>query len=486
MALGIAAALVLASVAADAPERLSPAELAQWIDVRLGELRKERGRPVRPRADDGVFLRRAYLDLAGTIPSVAEAREFLDYPRAEKRGGKIAELLRTKRSAEHFARQWARTLAPQGDARAGLEAWLAEQFEKRAPFDQTVRAVLTATGDTAKGPSAFYAAVGGAPDKAAEAVARGFLGVRLGCAQCHDHPMSDWKQDHFWGLAAYFGGIAPGRAGEPATLVISPPEGKKEYPARTLDGGAPKDAGGARAELAAWLTAPANKYFAANVVNRVWQDLLGAGLTAKVDDLDLATPQERAAILDELAAKFVASGHDLRWLAEGICRSAAYESASAGAAVAAGERPVRTLSPEQARAAFEQALSLKLGRANNAGAMTAAVYRLLSESRPAAPADFRGGIPQALALMNGELVAAATDLDASMTLRAVLDAPFLKTSEQKLDALYLAAFSRRPRPEERTPLLKLVAAGKDAAARRQAYADVFWAMLNSPEFVLCP
>ena len=134
-------------------------------------------------------------------------------------------------------------------------------------------------------------------------------------------------------------------------------------------------------------------------------------------------------------------------------------------------------------------MSLKVGRANGAGMATAAVYRLMSESRAATPTDYRGGIPQALAVMNGDLVSGATNLESSMTLRAVFDAPFLKTNEQKLDTLFMAAYSRRPRPDERSALLKALTTNvkeKDDAGRKQAFADVFWAMLNSPEFVLCP
>src|SRR5688572_18712090 len=177
----------------------SPAELAAWIDARLEAAWRAKGLPPREVADDEVFLRRAYLELTGTIPSVAEAHEFLDSTSAGKRERLVHELLQDRRSAEHFARLWARTLAPAGTTRGPLEAWLRAEFAKNTPFDQMTRAVLTAKGDsTAVGPAAFYFAAGSSPERVAEAVARGMLGIRLGCAQCHNHPFASWKREHFW------------------------------------------------------------------------------------------------------------------------------------------------------------------------------------------------------------------------------------------------------------------------------------------------
>jgi hypothetical protein len=241
--------------------------------------------------------------------------------------------------------------------------------------------------------------------------------------------------------------------------------------------------------LADWLVTAENRYFAANVVNRVWQDLCGTGLVSTIDDLDTLAAEERKEILDELAAKFAASGFNLRWLIEGICLSKAYQRASA-ASVASGsaQRPVRALSPDQMFAALDQSLGLKKGRGFSPRYTPEGqtLKARLEEGRGTAPIDFKGGIPQALLLMNGSIVTQATTLDDSMTLRAVVDAPFLKDTE-KLDTLFLAAYSRLPRAAERERLLKVVRAKPDdPKAQQQAYANIFWALLNSPEFVLCP
>jgi hypothetical protein len=477
----------------------SPAELAAWIDARLEATWRAKGLTPRPTAGDEVFLRRAYLELTGTIPSVSEARDFLESTSvgstsAVKRERLIQSLLADKRFAEHYARLWARTLAPSGNTRGPLEAWLRSELRKNTPFDQIARAILTAKGDaTTASPAAFYFAVGKSPERVAEAAARGLLGVRLGCAQCHNHPFTKWKREHFWGLAAFFAGTGttPGRVNDGFTTKITPAGSSQEFEAKLLDGPPPEFSAGRspRVVLAEWLATPENPYFAANVVNRVWQDLCGSGLVSTIDDLDLLEADERALILDELAAKFAANGFNLRWLVTGICLSKAYQQTSTASIVpGSAQRPVRTLSPDQVFAALDEALHLKKGRelSPRFSPEGRALMARLEEARGSAPTDFKGGIPQALLLMNGSLITKATTLEDSLTVRAVVEAPFLKEAE-KLDTLFLAAFSRLPRADERDRLLNLVLAKpKDLQAQRQAYANIFWALLNSPEFVLCP
>jgi hypothetical protein len=480
---------MLVALAANPKE--SPAELAAWIDARLEATWRAKGLPVRGVVSDEVFLRRAYLELAGTIPSVSEARDFLESTSASKREQLIRTLLEDKRHPEHTARLWARTLAPAGNARGSFEAWLTTEFRKNTPFDKVARSFLTATGEANSGAASFYQAVGFTPERVAEAVGRGLLGVRLGCAQCHNHPLAEWTQEDFWGLAAFFNGSsAGGRIIDGVSTVIRPADTGKEYEAKFLYGPAPKFGGGRsnRVVLADWLATSENRYFAANVVNRVWQDLLGTGLVGTIDDLDTLTAEERKEILGELANKFAASGFNLRWLIEGICLSKAYQRvSSAGAAPGSAQRPVRTLSPDQVFASLDQSLGLRKGRGFSPKYTPEGqtLKAQLETARPTTPIDFRGGIPQALLFMNGALVAAATTLEESMTLRAVVEAPFLKDTE-KLDTLFLAAYSRLPKPAERERMLKIIRAKEDAEAQKQAYANIFWALLNSPEFVLCP
>jgi hypothetical protein len=241
--------------------------------------------------------------------------------------------------------------------------------------------------------------------------------------------------------------------------------------------------------LADWLVSAENPNFAATCVNRIWQYLCGRGLAGSVDDLDRVPPEERR-VLDDLAKLFVQSGYDVRWLINGICKSQVYQQAvlkqSDDSQPTFVHRPLKTLLPEQVFDSLEQALNLPVARADNGprynGQRDQFVARM-NESAAEAPTDFKGGIPQALMLMNGKLTADATDLETSRTLRAVIEAPFLGMAD-KIDTLYLAALTRQPRPEEREFLLKHVRSKPTEAEQKQAFAEIFWGLLNSPEFLL--
>jgi hypothetical protein len=244
-----------------------------------------------------------------------------------------------------------------------------------------------------------------------------------------------------------------------------------------------------RQVLAEWMVSPENPNFAATAVNRIWQHLCGSGLGGPVDELDRATPAERR-VLDDLARLLVAAGYDMRWLIAGICKSKVYQqTAAAETDTDSGvvRRPLKTLLPEQVFDSLEVALGLPIGKADNgprfSGERQQFVARM-NEAAPESPADYHAGIPQALMLMNGKLTADATSLDNSRTLRAVVDAPFLP-AQGKIEALFLAVLSRRPRPAESSFLLEHIERQADGAASSQAYAEVMWGLLNSPEFVLC-
>jgi hypothetical protein len=237
------------------------------------------------------------------------------------------------------------------------------------------------------------------------------------------------------------------------------------------------------------MTSPENPNFAATAVNRIWQYLCGRGLAGSVDDLDRVSPAERR-VLDDLARLFVGSGFDIRWLMTGICKSRTYQQSfspeAAGDAEGFTHRPLKTLLPEQVFDSLEQALGLPVAKADNGprfnGERNQFVARM-NEAAPESPSDYKGGIPQALMLMNGKLTADATSLDSSRTLRAVVEAPFLKF-EEKIETLYLAALTRRPSSTEMEYLLQHVRQQPSEQEQKQAFAEIMWGLLNSPEFVL--
>ncbi len=490
--------------------KISSLELAKWIDEQFAKQWESSGIASPAVVDDATFMRRVYLDLVGAIPAVPHVRDFLYATGTYKRQDLIDRLLRNdrrperyaSRSAEHLARIWRRVMIPQNSPNAamaaGFEPWLRDQFASNVAYDEFARTLLTSTPTPNPMPEnqvrrpamaplqVFYQANGGTPVSSADAVTRYFLGVRIGCAQCHPHPFSSWKQEDFWGMAAFFS-----NATADGQLPKISDEAGASYSAKVLwdkDITIPEDKS-PREALADWMVSPTNPNFASTAVNRIWQHLCGRGIVAEVDDLDQVADEERA-VLDELGKMFAESGYNMRWLIEGICKSKFYQRVSLSAD-AEGDaefalRPLKTLTPEQVFDSLEEALSLPVGRVDNPprfnGLRDAFVNRM-DEAASESPEEFRAGIPQALMVMNGKVTADATSLEKSRTLRATVDAPFLKPAD-KIETLYLAAFTRKPSEQELEFLLKHVENQTNEKARGRAYEEVFWGMLNSPEFVL--
>ena len=264
--------------------------------------------PARP-ADDAEYLRRVYLDLVGKIPTAAEARDFLDDPSPDKRTRLVEALLDSPAYLTHATETYRTLLLPEADTDGQIrgltptfEAWLRKKVAEEAGYDQIVREVLTVRlgapgrrGGNAHDPRAepsplaYYVAKDAKPENLAAGTARTFLGIRLECAQCHNHPFDHWKREEFWGLAAFFAGVSkqgkddaygldprgcrPPRAGDPRDEARS---------SRPRSSTASKPQWGRRASgrelLADWVTAPDNPYFARAAVNRVWARFFGTGI----------------------------------------------------------------------------------------------------------------------------------------------------------------------------------------------------------------
>jgi hypothetical protein len=478
-----------------APTRPPASELAAWIDAQFAALWVKENLAPAPIADDAAFLRRACLDLIGTIPSVSQARDFFADATPDKRNKLVERLVTDTRHAGHMARVWRRIMIPPSSPgiffAANVEPWLRDELAKNIGFDKLARQIIAAQPSGGVSPGAFYQAVGAEPAPSAGAAVRVFLGARIGCAECHDHPFASWTQDDFWGTAAFFANGARSRRGsaEPTkgVITIRRPGSDKVYQGRFLGGATAvvPDDKSPREFLADWIVRHPD--FAATCVNRMWQHLFGSGLVHPVDGLDLA--DRRPAILDELALRFAAADFDLRWLLAALCQTRLYQRASE-------QRPkqarhfthmtLKTLSSEQVFDVLEQALALPIAATPGAPRYDNRRRQLidkLNESAGDSPEEYRAGILQALALMNGQLIAGGTDLAQSRTLRAVLEAPFLSPAG-KLEALYLAALTRPPRRDELHAMLDYVTRPQTKPQQQRAYADVFWSLLNSPEFVL--
>jgi hypothetical protein len=546
----------LANGAVGAGDRPPPAQVERAmtaaVDEHLARSWAESGVEPSARSSDAEFLRRASLDLAGKIPAVAEVRSFLDNTDPEKRRKVVEEILRGPSASNHFVNTWRPLLVPggsTGNARfqaPDLDRWLGDRFGERVGFDQLVRELLTYPLDNAlatnrvvvqpgSGPSplAFYTSREFKPEELASGTARLFLGVRIECAQCHDHPFAAWKRDRFWEFAANFAGIT--RQGLPNAInarvverkglaeLLIPGTGRMAQ-AGFLDGSRdrPDLVGGGRESLAAWITSPGNPYFARAIVNRAWAQLFGVGIVDPVDDFADSNPPSHPDLLDDLAHRFAESGFNLPLLLRAIAASRAYQLTSAGPPERSDEprlfarMAVKGMSGEQWYDSLAQAIGLPPEPANrnprvvNPAAPRAAFLEKFTQGDDRAT-DRPTSILQALAMMHGPLIAEGTDPKRGATLGAVASAPFLDT-KGRIEVLYLAALTRPPRPDEMERMVAFVEPRESTAAladlfyqaalagpagdepRRRAalaearvpkaLADVFWALLNSAEFAL--
>jgi hypothetical protein len=342
-------------------------------------------------------------------------------------------------------------------------------------------------------PLAFFAVKEARPENLASAVSRTFLGIRLECAQCHDHPFAKWKQEQFWSQAAFFAGVKRQGNGLFAPLTeakdqreLTPPDGKKPQPAEFLDGGRPNWSAkqSARTVLAEWLTSPDNSLFARASANRMWGHFFGTGLVDPVDDFRDDNPPSDPELLDMLAKGYQAARFDSAFLIRAICRSQTYQRTSARTHVTQDEThlPARMSVKAMTGEQFFDSLALATGYRED---QDKGVFRrqFLTRFALAGPAgEPETSVQQALTLLNGRFVSWATDPEKCPTLIAITQTPGM-TISQRVEALYLATLSRKPTVEETERCAKYISRvdGKRVAER---LADLFWMLLNSAEFRL--
>lgn len=522
-----------AAVAPATPVTPVTNDFAKRIDqLLLQSWEKARVQPARS-ADDAEFVRRVYLDLAGRIPAVSEVREFLGDKRADRRARLIEKLLSSPRYSQHFSTVYRALLIPEASndlqVRSqipGFERWLRDKLKDNVGYDSLVRELLTVPlernrsfdFEVGSGPFTFYQAKEFQPTELASTTARVFLGVNLGCAQCHNHPFATWEREQFWNLAAFFAGIRARREGDftvfqgenSGVRQISLPNSERKVSAHFLDGQAPKFKNGvsSRVVLAEWITSPSNPYFARASVNRVWAYLFGTGLIEPIDEmLGSENRSHQPEILDELAREFIANKFDLKWLLRTLTSTQAYQLTSARSLPKGSSQddprhfarmPLRGLRPEQLYDSILQATGQLDRRVNpnedfflnETSDRANLIQRFNNDSDRAV--DVQTSILQALTLMNGRLISSATRLESSDLLTAICEAPFLDTAG-RIETLYLAALSRLPRPAEKTRMMTYVEkrgsagpsknADEDNRRHREALADVLWVLLNSSEFL---
>ncbi len=316
-------------------------------DLVLKQLRRLNLKPSE-RCSDEVFIRRVYLDTIGTLPTATEVREFLNDGSPTKRDVMIEALLERPEFVDYWSYHWSDLLMINGtllrpDAVKSFYGWIHDHVAANTPWDQFVRELVTAKGSSLENGATNFYALHQSPEDMAENVSQAFLGLSIGCAKCHNHPLEKWTNDQYYSFANLFSRVrAKGWGGDPRngdgnrTLVtvstgelIQPRTGKPQPPtpldAKPLDFDSQHDR---REYLAEWLVSPQNELFARSITNRVWRNFMGTGLVEQVDDMRASNPASNSELLNAAASYLVDQNYDLKSLMRQILQSETYQRSS--------------------------------------------------------------------------------------------------------------------------------------------------------------
>jgi hypothetical protein len=474
----------------------------------------EKGLSPAPKAPGLAVLRRLSLTLTGSIPSLEEIRRFEARPADGRIEAWVDDLLRDRRTTDYLAERFARALVGTEDGpflqfrRRRFTTWLSDDLLANRPYDAIVRDLVADQGLWTDHPATNFVSVTFSeesqrpdPERLAARVARSFLGIRLDCAQCHDHPFQPWKQKDFRGLAAYFGGVYSSLRGiRDRDNKYEPLDRKSKEPAK-VEPRVPfrpelvPDGGNPRERLAGWIVNPANPNLSRATVNRVWALLFGRPLVDPVDDLPASGDLPPA--LEVLAGDFRTHGYDLHRLIRILTAIELFRLDSADEASEdedlAGKRdeswaayPLTRLRPEQVAGAVYQAAALSTLGPQSPWYVRFAIYtgrnefvRRYGDTGEDEFASRGGTIPQRLLLMNGKLVSEKTRDDLFNASRRIAD--LAPDDEKAVEIAYLTVLTRRPTTEEMSHF-KARLGGASGQARRDRLTDLFWTLLNGTEF----
>jgi hypothetical protein len=466
-------------------------------------------------SDDATFIRRAYLDLTGTLPSPAETRAFLANASAEKRAALIDSLLDRKEFADVWVMKWAELLQVrsadqqlQMSTKSALQYfdWIEEQVSQNVPADAMVRSLLTATGPSFENPAANFYKVERDTLKLSENVAQALMGVRVQCTQCHNHPFDRWTMNDYYSLAAFFAQIGRKAGEDPReTIVYNSASGGVKHPIGGKDM-APKFLGGAqptipkgadrRAVFAEWLTAPDNPYFARNLANIIWAHFFGKGIIDPVDDVRVSNPASNPELLDYLAQQLTSYKYDFKKLIRDICLSRTYQLSSIPNDTNAGDtlnfarssvRRIRaevlldalstvTGSTEKLRGLPAGARAVEIADGRTSTYFLTTFGRATRETPCSCEVKMEPNLSQALHLLNGDAV--NSKVVGGGVVKKLLKAG--RTPDEITEELYLRTLCRLPTAEEKSRLQSFYTEGK---SNEVVLNDLFWSLLNAKEFV---
>jgi hypothetical protein len=462
-------------------------------------------------ATDQEFIRRVYLDTIGVLPTPREVEEFLGSPEKERRTQVIEKLLKRPEFYDFWALKFAdvlrsngRLIQPKGAYM--FHRWIRSALERDMPMDQFVRSLLTTDGSTFAHPAANYYRISRDPENAVETTAQLFLGVRIQCAKCHNHPFERWTQDDYYGFAAFFSQVGHKKGNLPGEEVIFASGSGEVHQPRTGQLMKPKALGGPvlddpktdrRARLASWLTGPENPFFARSLVNRIWYHLMGRGIVEPVDDFRDSNPASNDELLDGLTASFVQGGYSLRGLIRTVLQSRTYQLSAKTNALNADDNiyfshaltrllPAEvmldaisavtgTSTPFSGLPAGARATQIPDGKMENAFLKT--FGRPARELACECERESDSNLSQALQLIGGATVNGKLHDDKG---RMAALARGGKSPEDITRELYTVALCREPDATELAAATRHLKNSKDL---RAAVEDLGWVLINSKEFL---
>jgi hypothetical protein len=497
-----------------------------FIDELVFKKLKEMGMPPSEMCDDGTFIRRVTLDIAGRLPTVQETGQFLADTNPAKRNQLIDRLIDSGDYADHFANFWAsllrnrRTNPTHARGNFLFHDWIRESLYQNKPYDRFVREIVTASGEVGQNPPVEWYRQVVTANTQLEDTTQLFLGTRIQCAQCHHHPYERWSQQDYYSLAAFFSQVTrkPSEAGEeviytrraaPAATNI-----KTQQPAKPAGLGAvARDIApevDARGALVDWMVEPRNPFFAPALVNRYWKYFLNRGLVDPDDDMRATNPSTNPELLAALSRHFIESRFDLKDLVRTICRSRIYQLSGTPNAYNAPDRQnysryypkrltaeilsdainalAQTSESYAGLPAGTRAVQLPDNSFNTSAYFLTVFGRPESSSACECERSQDASLAQSLHLLNSKNLLEKLSNQGGRAFTMAADTS--RGDEEKIRELYLTAFSRKPAGDEMAltkSYLTRPTRDKDGKAKpadkREAFEDIVWAIVNSKEFL---
>jgi Protein of unknown function (DUF1549)/Protein of unknown function (DUF1553) len=460
---------------------------------------------------DEAFLRRVYLDVIGLLPTPEEYTRFMANAAPNKREQLVDELLARKEFSELWVMKWAELLQIRSSNNVSYKStllyfnWLQDKIARNVPVNEWVREILGANGGTFKNPATNY--YQGETDilKVTENVAQVFMGMRIQCAQCHNHPFDRWTMDDYYGFMAFFSQIGRKGADDPREIIVfnagggevNHPVGGRQMKPKFLGGNTPEVAGKDRREvMAQWLASPENPYFATNLSNMVWAHFFGKGIIDEIDDVRVSNPPSNGPLLEEMGKRFTGYNYDFKKLVRDICTSRTYQLSTIPNASNESDtrnfarQTVRRIRAETMLDVISQATETKnkfpglpLGaRAVQIADGNVSTYFLTTFGRASretvcsCEVKLEPTLSQSLHMLNGDATTQRIRQGNLIAKRLAEKKPI----EQVVEELYLRTLTRKPSPMEAQKLIAAINGDPDKA---RSLEDVFWAVMNTREFV---